>query len=31
VPKGAIVAVTLEKKPGTDAPTGKILLQSRTV
>jgi anti-sigma-K factor RskA len=31
VPKGAIVAVTLEQMPGTDAPTGKILLQSKTV
>jgi len=31
VPKGAIVAVTLEKKPGTDAPTGKVLLHSRSV
>jgi anti-sigma-K factor RskA len=31
VPKGAIVAVTLERTPGTEAPTGKILLQSQTV
>jgi len=31
VPKGAIVAVTLEQKPGGDAPTGKVLLQSKTV
>jgi len=31
VPKGAIVAVTLEQKPGADAPHGKILLQSQTV
>jgi len=31
VPKGAIVAVTLEEKPGADAPTGKVLLQSKTV
>ena len=31
VPKGAIVAVTLERRPGAEAPTGKILLQSQTV
>jgi hypothetical protein len=31
VPKGAIVAVTLEPKPGGDAPTGKILLHSKSV
>jgi anti-sigma factor RsiW len=31
VPKGAIVAVTLEENPGADAPHGKILLQSKTV
>jgi anti-sigma-K factor RskA len=29
VPHGAIVAVTLERSPGTDAPTGKILLHSQ--
>jgi anti-sigma-K factor RskA len=31
VPKGAIVAVTLEHSPGTDAPTGKVLLHSQGV
>jgi hypothetical protein len=31
VPKGAIVAVTLEPKPGGDAPSGKVVLQSKTV
>ena len=31
VPKGAIVAVTLEQVPGADAPHGEILLQSKTV
>ena len=31
VPHGAIVAVTLENAPGTDAPTGKILLHSQGV
>ena len=31
VPKGAIVAVTLERKPGAAAPTSKILFQSQTV
>jgi anti-sigma-K factor RskA len=31
VPKGAVVAVTLEQKPGGDAPTGKILLHSQSV
>ena len=30
VPSGSIVAVTLERKPGADAPTGKILLQSES-
>jgi len=31
VPRGAVVAVTLEKSPGTDAPTGKVLLHSQGV
>jgi Anti-sigma-K factor rskA, C-terminal/Putative zinc-finger len=31
VPKGAIVAVTLEDKPGASAPHGKILLHSQSV
>jgi anti-sigma factor RsiW len=31
VPTGALVAVTLERKPGVDAPTGAILLRSQTV
>ena len=31
VPSGAVVAVTLERKPGATAPHGKILLQSQTV
>ena len=31
VPKGAIVAVTLEPKPGGNAPTGKVLLHSQSV
>src|SRR5580765_36879 len=30
VPSGSIVAVTLERKPGADAPHGKILLQSKS-
>src|SRR5204863_29941 len=30
-PRGAIVAVTLEPKPGGDAPQGKIVLHSQTV
>jgi hypothetical protein len=29
VPSGALVAVTLERKPGADAPHGKILLRSQ--
>ena len=31
VPKGAKVAVTLERKPGTDQPTSEILLSSPTI
>jgi anti-sigma factor RsiW len=31
VPSGAVVAVTLERKPGATEPHGKILLHSRTV
>ena len=31
VPRGAVVAVTLEPKPGGDAPHGKIVLHSQTV
>ncbi len=31
VPRGAIVAVTLEPKPGGDAPQGKIVLHSQPV
>ena len=31
VPAGAVVAVTLERKPGADAPHGKILLSSQSV
>jgi predicted anti-sigma-YlaC factor YlaD len=31
VPSGAVVAVTLERKPGADAPHGAILLRSQTV
>lgn len=30
VPGGSVVAVTLERKPGADAPHGKILLQSQS-
>jgi anti-sigma factor RsiW len=31
VPAGAVVAVTLERKPGADAPHGKILLSSPSI
>ena len=31
VPRGAVVAVTLEQKPGASAPHGKILLHSQSV
>jgi len=31
VPAGSVVAVTLERKPGADAPHGKILLSSQSV
>jgi anti-sigma-K factor RskA len=31
VPSGAVVAVTLERKPGADTPHGKILLSSQSV
>ena len=31
VPRGAIVAVTLEQKPGASAPHGKVLLHSHSV
>ena len=31
VPKGAQVAVTIEKKPGVDAPTSKIILATKPV
>jgi hypothetical protein len=30
VPSGSIVAVTLEREPGADAPHGKILLHSKS-